>query len=241
MSQFRGSANVESATIGKCTSQLSVQVQIVLISAGKSLNVRNKACLSLSLSLSATAENDLNCLLRQLEEVENTMKQLELDDGGFTRRYSLASSSTTDPNTGCNPSPAPDAPEQSVSSPTLPPPLPPLSTNGYGNGYIGYSNGHINESTTADNQYSVDRVTLRPALPPRNLSTSIRPPSPPSTDYELAEEALMTTGPSFSHVVPHDAGLSGEAQSVTKNPKLMHRELKSKSICKPVMCQFEWL
>ncbi|VUZ56161.1 unnamed protein product [Hymenolepis diminuta] len=166
----------------------------------------------------ATAENDLNCLLRQLEEVENTMKQLELDDGGFTRRYSLASSSTTDPNTGCNPSPAPDAPEQSVSSPTLPPPLPPLSTNGYGNGngYIGYSNGQINESTTADNQYSVDRVTQRPALPPRNLSTSARPPSPPSTDYELAEEALMTTGPSFSHVVPHDAGLSGEAQSTMK-------------------------
>lgn len=25
----------------------------------------------------------------------------------------------------------------------------------------------------------------------------------------------MTTGPSFSHVVPHDAGLSGEAQLVS--------------------------
>ncbi len=35
--------------------------------------------------LEATAENDLNCLLRQLEEVENTMRELEQDDGGFTR------------------------------------------------------------------------------------------------------------------------------------------------------------
>ncbi len=37
------------------------------------------------LFLEATAENDLNCLLRQLEEVENTMRELEQDDGGFTR------------------------------------------------------------------------------------------------------------------------------------------------------------
>ncbi|VDO04336.1 unnamed protein product [Rodentolepis nana] len=287
-----------------------------------------------------TAENDLNCLLRQLEEVENTMKQLELDDGDFTRskrarirdallarlirdrrelrqrlqtlaetaqsiivsfsqengdlkpsmiefekalttflsdldtssgieldtqnhdsetestdtdmedselghkagratrgeklaesartldaqlreyvsaRYSLASSSTTDPNTGCNPSPAPDAPEQSVSSPILPPPLPPLPSNGYGNGngYMGYSNGYTNRPTTADNQYSVDRVTLRPALLPQNLPTSARPSSP--SDYELAEEALLPTEPKFTHVVPHDAGLSGDTRSVS-NP-----------------------
>lgn len=137
-----------------------------------------------------TAENDLNCLLRQLEEVENTMKQLELDDGDFTRRYSLASSSTTDPNTGCNPSPAPDAPEQSISSPTLPPPLPPLPSNGYGNGtgLIGYSNGYTNRPTKEDSQHPIDRIALRPALLPQNLPTSARTSSP--SDYELAEEAM---------------------------------------------------
>ncbi|VDL90073.1 unnamed protein product [Schistocephalus solidus] len=80
----------------------------------------------------ATAENDLNCLLRQLQEVEQTMKQLEQDDGDFTRwaiiawwmlvpalgvflslqRYSLASSSTNDRDTDCHSSPGPEAHDQ---------------------------------------------------------------------------------------------------------------------------------
>ncbi|KAL7062339.1 hypothetical protein AAHC03_01653 [Spirometra sp. Aus1] len=60
----------------------------------------------------ATAENDLNCLLRQLQEVEQTMKQLEQDDGDFTRRYSLASSSTNDRDTDCHSSPCPEAHDQ---------------------------------------------------------------------------------------------------------------------------------
>ncbi|KAM7540163.1 hypothetical protein Aperf_G00000022679 [Anoplocephala perfoliata] len=172
----------------------------------------------------ATAENDLNCLLRQLEEVENTMKQLELDDGGFTKRYSLASSSTTDPNTGCNPSPAPDTPEQSISSPALPPPLPPLSSNGLGTIYSSaFSSGH-NDGTT-DNQHSGDRVTLRPTLPSRGLSG--RPPSPLSTDYELADDALVGDASKFTHVVPHDAGLSEEPQSTS----LIYLSLVSIGIC----------
>ncbi|KAH9285777.1 Abnormal cell migration protein 10 [Echinococcus granulosus] len=150
----------------------------------------------------ATAENDLNCLLRQLEEVESTMKQLEQDDGGFTRRYSLASSSTTDPNTGCNPSPAPDAPEQ-----VTPPPLFPLATNGH---------GHTNNAE----QRSAETAVRRPALVPRSLP--LRSPSPSNTDYELADEASVAfllapsivTSTKITHMGPHDGDLIDEAPPV---------------------------
>ncbi|VDM34949.1 unnamed protein product, partial [Hydatigera taeniaeformis] len=148
----------------------------------------------------ATAENDLNSLLRQLEEVENTMKQLEQDDGGFTRRYSLASSSTTDPNTGCNPSPAPDAPEQVTTSSPLP-----LATNGH---------SHI---INAD-QLNAERVARKPMpIPP---SVPLRPPSPSNTDYELADDTSVAAllAPSVAictkptNMVLHDDDLVDEAQ-----------------------------
>lgn len=136
------------------------------------------------------------------------------------QRYSLASSSTTDPNTGCNPSPAPDTPEQSTSSPTLPPPLPPLSSNGLGTNYIGaFSSGHNNGM--ADNQHSGEGVTLRPILSSRGLAG--RPPSPSSTDYELADDALVGDAAQFSHVVPRDTDFSGEPQSVSNLSSLMVR------------------
>ncbi|KAL5112690.1 Abnormal cell migration protein 10 [Taenia crassiceps] len=159
----------------------------------------------------ATAENDLNCLLRQLEEVENTMKQLEQDDGGFTRRYSLASSSTTDPNTGCNPSPAPDAPEQ-----VTPLPLFPFATNGH---------GHINNAEQPSSEAVLSRSELvPPSLPQRS-------PSPPDTDYELADEASVAvflapavdTNAKFTHMVPHDGGLIGEAQPDGDQRNELHR------------------
>ncbi|EUB64951.1 Abnormal cell migration protein [Echinococcus granulosus] len=156
----------------------------------------------LLIAAEATAENDLNCLLRQLEEVESTMKQLEQDDGGFTRRYSLASSSTTDPNTGCNPSPAPDAPEQ-----VTPPPLFPLATNGH---------GHTNNAE----QRSAETAVRRPALVPRSLP--LRSPSPSNTDYELADEASVAfllapsivTSTKITHMGPHDGDLIDEAPPV---------------------------
>ncbi|CDS40331.1 Ras associated and pleckstrin y [Echinococcus multilocularis] len=159
----------------------------------------------------ATAENDLNCLLRQLEEVESTMKQLEQDDGGFTRRYSLASSSTTDPNTGCNPSPAPDAPEQ-----VIPPPLFPLTTNGH---------GHTNNAE----QRSAETAVRRPALVPRSLP--LRSPSPSNTDYELADEAsvafLLTpsivTSTKITHMGPHDGDLIDEAPPARDQRNEMQR------------------
>ncbi|CAH8575430.1 unnamed protein product [Heterobilharzia americana] len=44
-------------------------------------------------TMEATAENDLSSLLRELEVVEEKMKELEQENNQFTRRYSLASSS----------------------------------------------------------------------------------------------------------------------------------------------------
>lgn len=63
----------------------------------------------------------------------------------------------------------------------------------------------------------MDRVTLRPALPPRNgPAPPLRPPSPSNTDYELADEAVeLAAGPNFAHVVPHDAGLSSDNHAVS--------------------------
>uniref|UniRef100_A0A5K3FUY8 PH domain-containing protein n=1 Tax=Mesocestoides corti TaxID=53468 RepID=A0A5K3FUY8_MESCO len=162
----------------------------------------------------ATAENDLNCLLRHLEEVENTMRQLEQDDGGFTRRYSLASSSTTDPNTGCNPSPAPDTPEQLHVAPEPPPP--PAERNG---------DTAVGGEVSSDQQGTL-QLSTKPALPPRRFYR--RTPSPQNTDYELTDEvstaaflsstpdlngslnpsvASASPSPAPARVVPHDGGL----------------------------------
>ncbi|CAH8569569.1 unnamed protein product [Schistosoma margrebowiei] len=53
----------------------------------------NHVSFNLHNSQEATAEHDLSSLLRELEVVEEKMKELEQENNQFTRRYSLASSS----------------------------------------------------------------------------------------------------------------------------------------------------
>ncbi|KER20883.1 hypothetical protein T265_10655 [Opisthorchis viverrini] len=78
---------------------VSVQLSQARLSGSGEVPLNGRACVHNALFgkgfKEATAERDLSSLLRDLEVVEERMKELEQENNVFTRRYSLASSPTT--------------------------------------------------------------------------------------------------------------------------------------------------
>ncbi|KAH8870669.1 Ras-associated and pleckstrin homology domains-containing protein 1 [Schistosoma japonicum] len=155
------------------------------------------------MSLEATAEHDLSSLLRELEVVEEKMKELEQENNQFTRRYSLASSSngkrSIHPGSEKSTVETTNSATKVVEQPVLSLSVPDRNEN------LNKSNGFICAEWVAKiNHDEYDNPTINANNKFVKKDTSPSPPPPPPAFLGAGDAcASPTNSPPSSSYSPH--------------------------------------